>query len=70
MFTKNYDPNPFHLVIIDQNLNFSLFQQNLKISQMQIARYIIFTKYVGEVPRDIHVKFGVPGFLHSAVIDT
>ena len=70
MFAKKNVPNPVNLVIIDQNLNFSLFQQNLKVSQMQIARYITFTKYVGEVLRDMHVKFCVPGFLCSAVIDT
>ena len=62
--------NPFHLVIIDQNIILAHFQQNLKISQMEIFRCIIFTKYVGEVPRDMYVKFCVPGLIHSVIIDT
>ena len=67
---KNHVPNPFHLVIIDQNLNFSLFWKILKISQIQNARYIIFTINVDEVHRVMYAKFCVPGFLRSAVIDT
>ena len=37
---------------------------------MQNARYIIYTKNVGEVLRDMHEKIFVPGFLRLAVIDT
>ena len=67
IFDKNYVPGNLHL---------AYFQILLKKAKMRFWSIITKWKglwtcfYVGEVTRDMHVKFCVPGFLHSAVIDT
>ena len=67
IFGKNYVPGNLHL---------AYFQILLKKAKMRFWSIITKWKglwtcfYVGEVTRDMHIKFCAPGFLHSAVIDT